>query len=136
MQKPEAQISMRKESAIAKAPTYRWRPRAVGAWSLVLFPLLSVCPSSFAATWAAWRGDGTGLSLEKHFPIEWSDTKNVRWKVPVPGYGWSCPVIAGDRIFLTTAISQNQKAPLRRGPGRSEERRVGKEYRCRRLPNH
>jgi outer membrane protein assembly factor BamB len=78
------------------------------------------CPLSFAAEaapWPAWRGDGTGHAAGKNYPIEWSDTKNVRWRAAVPGYGWSCPVIAGDRIFLTTAITDNQKAPLRKGPG-------------------
>ncbi|MBI3882567.1 MAG: PQQ-binding-like beta-propeller repeat protein [Verrucomicrobia bacterium] len=74
-----------------------------------------------AGSWTAWRGDGTGQSPEQNFPTEWSDTKNVRWKVPVPGYGWSCPVIAGDKIFLTTAITEKQQAPLRKGPGGGED---------------
>ncbi len=77
--------------------------------------------SAIASNWPAWRGDGTGLSSEKNLPLEWSDTKNVRWKVPVPGYGWSCPVVWGDRIFLTKAISEKQQAPLRKGPGGGEE---------------
>ena len=37
-------------------------------------------------------------------PIEWSETKNVRWKTELPGEGHSTPIIWGDRIFLTAAI--------------------------------
>jgi outer membrane protein assembly factor BamB len=37
-------------------------------------------------------------------PVEWGDTKNVAWRVPVPGRGYSSPVVWGDKIFLTTAV--------------------------------
>jgi outer membrane protein assembly factor BamB len=37
-------------------------------------------------------------------PLEWSDTKNVSWKVEIPGRGFSSPIVWGDRLFLTTAI--------------------------------
>src|SRR5688572_8388221 len=37
-------------------------------------------------------------------PHEWSDTKNVAWRVAIPGRGNSSPVIWGDKIFLTTAV--------------------------------
>lgn len=57
------------------------------------------------SNWPQWRGDGgQGISSEKNFPTEWSDTKNIAWKTPIPGRGRSSPVIWGNRIFLTTAI--------------------------------
>jgi outer membrane protein assembly factor BamB len=37
-------------------------------------------------------------------PVEWSETKNIRWKTAVPGKGHSTPIIWGERVFLTTAI--------------------------------
>jgi outer membrane protein assembly factor BamB len=37
-------------------------------------------------------------------PLNWSDTENVKWKIPIPGLGQSSPVLWGDRIFITTAI--------------------------------
>lgn len=37
-------------------------------------------------------------------PVEWSDTKNIAWRVPVSGRGHSSPVIWGDKVFLTTAV--------------------------------
>ena len=59
-----------------------------------------------AADWPQWRGpSGTGVAPEATPPIEWSETKNVRWKKAIPGMGHSTPVIAGGRIFLTTAVA-------------------------------
>jgi outer membrane protein assembly factor BamB len=55
--------------------------------------------------WAGWRGPGgQGIAGATGLPTEWSETKNVAWKTPIPGKGHSSPVVWGDRIFLTTAI--------------------------------
>lgn len=59
-----------------------------------------------AGDWPQFRGpDGQGhaAGAVKGLPTEWSDTKNVAWKVAVPGKGWSSPVIAGGQIWFTTA---------------------------------
>jgi len=45
--------------------------------------------------------------------MEWSDTKNVAWKISVPGLGWSSPAIADGKVFLTTAVPQGQGLSLR-----------------------
>jgi outer membrane protein assembly factor BamB len=51
-----------------------------------------------------WRGPlNTGMAVGDA-PLRWSDTDGIVWKVPVPGRGHSTPVIAGDRVFLTTAV--------------------------------
>jgi outer membrane protein assembly factor BamB len=51
--------------------------------------------------WPQFRGPtGQGHSSEQGLPIAWSETQNVLWKVPVDG-GWSSPVIAGGRVWLT-----------------------------------
>jgi outer membrane protein assembly factor BamB len=56
-------------------------------------------------SWPQWRGPlGTGVAPDARPPVEWSDTKNIRWKTVLPGRGNSSPVVWGDRIFLTTAI--------------------------------
>lgn len=56
--------------------------------------------------WAQWRGPfSTGVSRTATPPVEWSETKNIRWKVPIPGRSSSTPVIWGDRIFLLTAVA-------------------------------
>ncbi len=56
--------------------------------------------------WPQWRGPfATGVSRTATPPLEWSETSNIRWKVPVPGRSSSTPVIWGDRIFLLTSVS-------------------------------
>jgi len=55
--------------------------------------------------WPQWRGPlGTGVSPTGDPPVEFSETKNVRWKIPIPGKGHSTPVIWGEQIYLTAAI--------------------------------
>ncbi|MBV9125340.1 MAG: PQQ-binding-like beta-propeller repeat protein [Planctomycetes bacterium] len=72
--------------------------------------------------WPQFRGPaGTGVSKEARLPVEWSTDKNVAWKVKIPGYGWSSPVVWGDKVFVTTAVSERQRAPQRRGPGGGPE---------------
>ena len=60
--------------------------------------------------WPQWRGPlGNGVSPHGKPPVKWSETKNIRWKIALPGRGHSTPVIWGDRIFLTTAIPFGEK---------------------------
>jgi outer membrane protein assembly factor BamB len=55
--------------------------------------------------WAQWRGpDMTGVSRTAKPPLEWSETKNIKWKVEIPGRGSSSPIVFGDRVYLLTAI--------------------------------
>jgi outer membrane protein assembly factor BamB len=55
--------------------------------------------------WAQWRGPyATGVSRTANPPIEWSEAKNIRWKVEIPGRGSSSPVVWGNRIFILTAV--------------------------------
>ena len=54
--------------------------------------------------WPQWRGPaGTGVSPTAKPPLEWSESKNVRWKVELPGRGTSTPVVSGDRVYVLTA---------------------------------
>jgi outer membrane protein assembly factor BamB len=69
--------------------------------------------SSKAGDWPQFRGpNGSAVSAEKALPIEWSAEKNVVWKVKVPGYGWSSPVVWGDKLFVTTAVADRQSRPV------------------------
>jgi outer membrane protein assembly factor BamB len=57
------------------------------------------------SNWPRWRGpNGSGISPETNLPTEWGETKNVLWKVSLPGKGHSSPIVWGNRVFLTTAI--------------------------------
>ena len=63
--------------------------------------------------WPEFRGPtGQGISTERGLPAEWSESKNVLWKVPVPGTGWSSPVIGDGKIWITAAV-ENKGVSLR-----------------------
>lgn len=63
----------------------------------------------FAQDWPEFRGPGgQGHSAERGLALTWSETKNVKWKVAIPGKGWSSPAIQGDRIWLTTATEDGK----------------------------
>ncbi len=58
-----------------------------------------------ARNWAQWRGpEMSGVSRTAKPPVEWSETRNIKWKVQIPGRGSSSPVVWNDRIFLLTAV--------------------------------
>lgn len=60
--------------------------------------------------WPSWRGptrDGIAASGQK-LPVNWSETENVLWKVPIPGRGHGSPTVVGDRIYLPTADPVNR----------------------------
>src|SRR5262245_58830298 len=64
-----------------------------------------------SAEWNQFRGPGGLAHAEDKLPTEWSTDKNVQWKVPLPGTGWSSPVVWGDKVFVTTAATENQRKP-------------------------
>ena len=60
-----------------------------------------------ADDWPQFRGpSGQGHSAEAGLPIAWSESQNVVWKTPVPGRGWSSPVVAGGRVWVTTSVDE------------------------------
>jgi outer membrane protein assembly factor BamB len=75
-------------------------------------PAVLCCLALFAPTgstaraedWPRFRGPtGQGISGEKDVPLEWDEGTNVAWRTPIPGEGWSSPVVWGDRVFVTSA---------------------------------
>lgn len=70
----------------------------------ILSLLAILQPGAFAENWPQWRGpSGDGTSPEKDLPVEWSKTKNVIWRLPLPGPAGATPAVWGDRIFLTSS---------------------------------
>lgn len=70
------------------------------------------------AEWPEFRGPGAqGISDATGLPIEWSPTTNVVWKEPVPGLGWSSPVVAGGKVFLTSGLNRAEGGPSLRTIG-------------------
>jgi outer membrane protein assembly factor BamB len=68
------------------------------------------------ANWPQFRGTGArGVATNAGLPEHWSATENVAWKAEIPGRGWSSPIVWGDRVFLTTAVSSGEPEPPKKG---------------------
>jgi outer membrane protein assembly factor BamB len=67
--------------------------------------------------WPEFRGSGVpGVSGDDpKLPDSWSATENIAWKTDVPGYGWSSPVVWGDRVFVTSVIPVGDIEAPRKG---------------------
>ena len=75
---------------------------------VAIFALAFFTAHAADSDWPQFRGPaGQGISDATGVPTEWSDTKNVAWKVEVPGKGWSSPVLANGRLYLTSAIGDS-----------------------------
>lgn len=74
------------------------------------FCLVALSLPIFASTeWPSWRGpDGTGIGKAQNLPDEWSADKNIAWKLPLPAWSGSSPIISGDFVYL---ISPSKEAP-------------------------
>lgn len=65
--------------------------------------------STDTPNWPGFRGpEGSGVASGDGLPVAWSETESVLWSTEVPGRGWSSPVVWGDRVFLTTAVSEGE----------------------------
>ncbi len=74
--------------------------------SLLLISGEFTSTSAETSNWPEWRGPtANGYAPSGNPPVEWSESKNVKWKKPIPGKGHSSPVIWGDRLFLMTAVA-------------------------------
>jgi outer membrane protein assembly factor BamB len=81
--------------------------RLAGARFGALAIVLLAASTAAAQEWPEFRGPGgQGHSPARGLPLEWSETSNVAWKTRLPGLGWSSPVVAGGRVWVTTAIEQ------------------------------
>ncbi len=70
--------------------------------------VICATPSDLHANWPAWRGPtANGISTETNLPLEWSPTRNIRWRVDLPDRGNSTPIVWGDQIFVTQAIERD-----------------------------
>jgi outer membrane protein assembly factor BamB len=84
-----------------------------------MFPVLFLTAAlnaflAHAEDWPEFRGPtGQGHSTETGLPLEWSETRNIGWKTPVPGLGWSSPSISGGLVWLTTALEKQDPVSLR-----------------------
>jgi outer membrane protein assembly factor BamB len=80
--------------------------------------LLACSVSSGAQNWPSFRGpDASGVAKGRPTPTSWDATKpaGVRWKTEIPGLAVSSPIVWGDTVFVTTAVSSDPAAGFRHG---------------------
>jgi len=79
--------------------------------------------------WFQWRGpSGDGSSLSKAPPTTWSETENVKWRVPVEGVGTSTPIVVGNNVFLLSALNTSRIDESLPKPEDQPERVFGIKY--------
>lgn len=90
--------------------TSRDQPHFAASFGLTLVALAgALCaPSLQAESWPEFRGPtAQGISSAKAAPLNWSATNGIAWKTPLEGSGWSSPVVEDGRVYLTTAVKQD-----------------------------
>lgn len=71
--------------------------------------LQDLTESSSNVNWPQWRGPlATGVAPGAVPPIDWSETRNIRWKVQIPGHGSASPIVWGDKVFVLTAVETGE----------------------------
>ena len=68
--------------------------------------------------WPAFRGlNASGIAEGFATPVTWDveSSRNIKWKTEIPGLGHSSPIIWGNRLFVTTAVSGVDKPELKVG---------------------
>lgn len=99
---------------------FQWTRDVPGLGVCGLLALALAVPCASAATpdagpsWTQWRGPlATGVAPHANPPLQWSETRNVRWKISLPGKGHSSPVVVKDRVFVQTAVPIGEaRAPI------------------------
>ncbi len=69
--------------------------------------------ATHAENWPGWRGPrGDGTSTGTGFPLKWSKTENVKWKLELPGSGHSSPIVSMGRVFVTGCVAKEKARVL------------------------
>lgn len=83
----------------------------------LLLCLLPVSAMAATPAWPSFRGAMASGVGEGPAPTAWNveTATNILWKTPIPGLAHSSPVVWGDRVFITTAVSTEANPTLRTG---------------------
>ncbi len=116
-------------TGLGKVPPVGTKLTPVRAWILLVCLLGRPAPLAAAHDqptvppprfWTQWRGPlANGVAPLANPPIEWSEKKNIRWKIELPGQGHSSPIVIGDRVYVmaATAVGREQKPVHDSAPG-------------------
>ena len=85
-------------------------------WIITTSLLMWAADADWTLDWPQFRGpDSSGVAAGDRLPDRWSQTDNVLWKAEVPGRAWSSPIVAGNRVFLTTVTTQGKMPVAKKG---------------------
>src|SRR5438105_3684556 len=89
--------------------------RQTGTWAVVsllsasFLGALTSHAAHSSTNWPQFRGsDSRGVAENPDLPDHWTTRQNVAWKMDVPGRGWSSPIVWGQRVFVTTVVSDGE----------------------------
>ena len=75
--------------------------------------------------WPQWRGPlGTGVAVKGNPPIDFSETKNLKWKTEIPGKGHATPIVWGGKIIVQTAVPTDEKIKVDESPASEGQQRM------------
>ncbi len=83
-----------------------------------LLAALSASAASSTGNWSSFRGpQAGGVADGQNLPERWDGSKgeHIKWKTNIPGLAHSSPIVWGDRLFVTSAISSRQDATFKHG---------------------
>lgn len=113
---PKIHVALLSRSRIACATR---ATRAALALALVLALTSAVAAET---PWPQFRGpQANPVGADARLPGRWSKSDNVEWSVEIPGRGWSSPIVAGGKIFLTAAVTEGASKPPQIGTDYSNE---------------
>jgi outer membrane protein assembly factor BamB len=96
----------------------------ITCWNRVVLACLILVNAAPAAepVWPQFRGpDANPVSKETRLPEKWGKTENVEWALEIPGRGWSSPIVSGEKVFITTAVTEGESKPPQIGTEYSNE---------------
>ena len=96
----------------------------IGCLGGAVFTCLFAAGTAAAAepVWPQFRGpESNPVSRETRLAEKWGQTENVEWVAEIPGRGWSSPIVSGDRVFVTTALTEGESKPPQIGTEYSNE---------------
>jgi len=76
--------------------------KSIATACVLILAAIALSLPAYGENWPGFRGpDGSGVSSDKNPPMKWSDSKNLTWKITLPGPGSSSPIVWGNRVFVT-----------------------------------
>lgn len=89
-------------------------PKSIFSLAIACFMYMTISAQQstkqYNNNWPQWRGpEANGVAPAGNPPLEWSETKNVKWKIEIPGKGHASPIVWEDKVFIQTAVQTEQK---------------------------